>query len=141
MKSNPHDRRMVAAVWYNANFRFIWVDIWTAGWIASLATTQQKGIIMAKTNWIILSAVFSLLVTVGFHSPSMASSTKAVAEINRISPDEAMKKVQSGEALLVCAYGDEQCNTMLFEGALLRSEFESKLDTLPKTREIIFYCS
>ena len=96
---------------------------------------------MAKTNWIILSAVFSLLVTVGFHSPSMASSTKAVAEMNRISPDEAMKKVASGEALLVCAYGDETCKTILFEGALLRSEFESKLDTLPKTQEIIFYCS
>jgi hypothetical protein len=97
--------------------------------------------IMAKTKWIVLSAVLSLLVTVGLNSPSMASSTKAVAEMNRISPDEAIKKVKSGEALLVCAYGDDKCKTILFEGALLRSEFESKLDTLPKTQEIIFYCS
>jgi hypothetical protein len=96
---------------------------------------------MAKTNWIILCAVFSLLVTLGFYTPSMASSTKAVAEMNRISPDEAMKKIQSGEALLVCAYGDEKCKTILLEGALLRSELESKLDTLSKTQEIIFYCS
>jgi hypothetical protein len=96
---------------------------------------------MAKTKWIVLAAVFSLLVTVGFHSPLMASSTKAVAEMNRISPDEAMKEVKSGEAILVCAYGDEKCKTILFEGALLRSEFESKLDTLPKTQKIIFYCS
>jgi hypothetical protein len=71
----------------------------------------------------------------------MASSTKAVAEVNRISAEEAMKKVASGEALLVCAYDDEKCKTVLFEGALLRSEFESKLDTLSKNQEIIFYCS
>jgi hypothetical protein len=96
---------------------------------------------MAKTNWIFLAAVFSLLVTIGLHSPSMASSTKAVAEMTRISPEEAIKKVKSGEALLVCAYEDENCKTLLFEGALFRSELESKLDTLPKTQEIIFYCS
>ena len=94
---------------------------------------------MAKTKWLVLAAVFSLLVSVGFLSPLMASSTKAVAEMNRISPDEAMEKVKSGEALLVCAYEDEKCKTLLLEGALLRSEFESKLDTLPKTQEIIFY--
>ncbi len=96
---------------------------------------------MAKTKWIVLAAVFALIVSVGFHSPLIASSTKAVAEMNRISPDEAMEKVKSGEALLVCAYADEDCKGVLFEGALLRSEFESKLDTLPKTQEIIFYCS
>jgi hypothetical protein len=96
---------------------------------------------MVKAKWIALAVVFSLLVTLGLHSPLMASSTKAVAEMNRISPDEAMTKVKAGEALLVCAYGDEKCKTILFEGALLRSEFESKLDTLPKTQKIIFYCS
>ena len=96
---------------------------------------------MAKTKWIVLPAVFSLLFTVGLQSPTMASSTKAVAEMSRINPDEAMKKVKSGEALLVCAYGDDKCKSILFEGALLRSEFESKLATLPKTQEIIFYCS
>ena len=96
---------------------------------------------MAKTKLIVWAAVFALIVTVGFHSPLIASSTKAVAEMNRIGPDEAMKKVKSGEALLVCAYADEDCKAVLFEGALLRSEFESKLDTLPKTQEIIFYCS
>ncbi|MDJ0803123.1 MAG: hypothetical protein QNI97_09640 [Desulfobacterales bacterium] len=94
---------------------------------------------MAKTKWFVLAAAFSLLVTMGFHGPSMVSSAKADAEINRISPDEAMKKAKSGEALLVCAYGDENCKAILFEGALLRSEFEAKLDTLPKTQEIIFY--
>ena len=94
---------------------------------------------MAKTKWVALAAVFSLLVTAGVHSPLMASSTKAVAEMNRISPEEAMERAKSGEALLVCAYEDEKCKTVLFEGALLRSELESKLDTLPKTQEIIFY--
>ena len=109
--------------------------------LSCLHPHNRRGIIMDKTKWIVLAAVFSLLVTVGFQSPSMASSTKAVAEMSRISPDEALKKVKSGEALLVCAYGDEKCKTILFEGALLRSEFESRLDTLPKTQEIIFYCS
>ena len=94
---------------------------------------------MANTKWIILAAVFLLLVTVGFHSHLIASSTKAVAEMNRISPDEAMEKAKSGEALLVCAYDDDKCKTILLEGALLRSEFEAKLDTLPKTQEVIFY--
>ncbi|MDJ0780908.1 MAG: hypothetical protein QNJ22_03010 [Desulfosarcinaceae bacterium] len=94
---------------------------------------------MAKTKWVVLAIVLSLLVTVGLYSPLMASSTKAVAETNRINPDEAMKKSEAGEALLVCSYADDKCKTMLFEGALLRSEFESKLATLPKTQEIIFY--
>jgi hypothetical protein len=95
---------------------------------------------MAKTKWIVLSVVFALFVTVGFHSPSMASSTKAVAEMDRIGPEETMKKLKSGKALVVCAYEDEKCKTILFDGALLRSELESKIDTLPKTQEIIFYC-
>ena len=94
---------------------------------------------MINTKWIALAAVLSLIVTLGFHSPLLASSTKAVAEMGRISPDEAMKNVKSGEALLVCAYDDGKCKTMLLEGALLRSEFESKLDALPKSQEIIFY--
>jgi hypothetical protein len=98
-------------------------------------------IVMAKTKLILLAVVFMLLAVAGVHSPSVASSTKAVAEMNRISPEEAIEKVKSGEALLVCAYGDDKCKTVLFEGALLRSEFESKLDTLAKTQEIIFYCA
>ena len=94
---------------------------------------------MAKTKWIVLAAVLSLLVSVGSQSPSMAGSTQAAAEMNRISPDEAMEKAKSGEALLVCAYGDDSCKSILFEGALLRSEFEARLNSLPKTQEIIFY--
>ena len=96
---------------------------------------------MAKTKWIVLAALFSFIVTALFYSPALASSTQADAEIERIGPEEAMEKAKSGEALLVCAYGDEKCKTVLFEGALLRSEFESKLSTLPKTQEIIFYLS
>ena len=96
---------------------------------------------MARTKWTVVAAVFSFIVAVGFCSPSLASSTKAVGEVERIDPEEAMMKVNSGEALLVCAYEDEKCKTVLFEGALLRSEFESKLATLSKTQEIIFYCS
>ena len=96
---------------------------------------------MAKFKWIALVSVFSLLITVGDYSPSVASSTKAMAETERISPDDAMKKVNAGEAILVCAYGDDKCKKILLEGAMLRSEFESKTNALPKSQEIIFYCS
>lgn len=68
-----------------------------------------------------------------------ASGTKGATVIERISPEEARTKVLADEALLVCSYGDGKCKNMLPEGALLRSEFEQKLPSLSKNREIIFY--
>lgn len=62
------------------------------------------------------------------------------AEIERISPEAARVEVQSGRALLVCAYDDDACRPALLEGAILRSELESRLPDLEKDRTIIFYC-
>jgi hypothetical protein len=59
--------------------------------------------------------------------------------IDRISVAEAHKMVQAGDALLVCSYDDNRCQKMLLEGAILKSEFESKAPSLPKTKPIIFY--
>jgi len=42
---------------------------------------------------------------------------------------------------LVCSYDDERCKEILLEGAILKSEFESKLPSLSKTQPIIFYCA
>jgi hypothetical protein len=64
-----------------------------------------------------------------------------MAEVERISVQEAREKVRSNAALLVCAYEDEQkCNTMKLEGAIPLARLESQAATLPKDREIIFYC-
>ncbi len=60
----------------------------------------------------------------------------------RISPDEARRKVQSGAALLVCAYDDAQMfRSMHLEGAIPLSELQAGLPSLSKEQEIIFYCA
>ncbi|MGH7309243.1 MAG: ArsR family transcriptional regulator [Candidatus Rokuibacteriota bacterium] len=63
-----------------------------------------------------------------------------MADIERIGVAEARQKVQAGQALLVCAYDDEdKCNKIRLEGAIsLRA-----LETSPpsRQRELIFYCA
>jgi hypothetical protein len=65
-----------------------------------------------------------------------------MANPERISPEEAYKRSKSGDALLVCAYDDDdKFRTMRLEGAISLSEFKLKLPGLSKDREIIFYCA
>lgn len=60
----------------------------------------------------------------------------------RVSADEAWKKMESGEALLVCAYADEEkFRRVQLKGAISLGELEDRLPSLPKDQEIIFYCS
>jgi hypothetical protein len=60
----------------------------------------------------------------------------------RIPAAEAYRQVKTGKALLVCAYPDEaKCNTMKLEGAVSRTEFESRLSGIKKDQEIVFYCA
>ena len=60
----------------------------------------------------------------------------------RVTPDEARKKATSQSALLVCAYDDdEKCKMVHLDGAIFLTEFKSKAPSLPKNREIIFYCA
>ncbi|RJP65551.1 MAG: ArsR family transcriptional regulator [Candidatus Abyssobacteria bacterium SURF_17] len=60
----------------------------------------------------------------------------------RITPEEAYRKAKAGTALLVCAYGiEERCEMMRLEGSISRREFESRLGSVPKNQEIIFYCA
>jgi hypothetical protein len=65
---------------------------------------------------------------------------KNTEDVARIGPNETRAAVVNNEALLVCAYDDESCKDILLEGAMLRSEFESKLASLPNSQTIIFYC-
>jgi rhodanese-related sulfurtransferase len=60
----------------------------------------------------------------------------------RIAPKEAYEKVKAGQALLVCGYeDDEKFRAMRLEMAVPFSEFEKMQPSLPKDREIIFYCA
>jgi len=61
-------------------------------------------------------------------------------EPERISPTEVYQKLKTGKALLVCAYEDEEkFKKMQLEGAISFNEFKSRLPSLPKDQEIVFY--
>jgi hypothetical protein len=63
-------------------------------------------------------------------------------EVPRITPQEIYPKVQSGAALLVCAYeSDARFRQVHLEGAISLEEFTSLRPTLSQDREIIFYCA
>lgn len=65
-----------------------------------------------------------------------------MGQATRIDPQETRRKVESGEALLVCAYDDEsKCSQMHLEGAIHLQELEEKLPEIPKDKELIFYCA
>lgn len=60
----------------------------------------------------------------------------------RLTPAETRRKVASGEALLVCAYPDEEKFTQnRLEGAISFNEFSARRRSLPREQEIIFYCA
>jgi len=60
----------------------------------------------------------------------------------RISVEEARHKVNSGAALLVCAYDDdEKFNNNHLQGAISLGEFKAKLPSLSTAQEMIFYCA
>ena len=63
---------------------------------------------------------------------------------DRITPEEASELVASEQALLVCAYEDEQkCMQIRLERALTLQELEELLrkGEVPRDRELIFYCA
>lgn len=65
-----------------------------------------------------------------------------MSEIIRVGPEEIRRKVESGEALLVCAYEeDSKFRNMNLEGATSYSEFRSRLPSLSRDAEIVFYCA
>jgi hypothetical protein len=65
-----------------------------------------------------------------------------MADIERITVEEAHRKVDAHQALLVCAYEDDaKCRMINLEGSISLTSFESRAGSLPKTQEIIFYCA
>lgn len=63
-------------------------------------------------------------------------------DIPRIDVEAARTRVQAGQALLVCAYDDEQkCRSMLLEDAITLGELEARRGDLPPQQDIILYCA
>ena len=63
-----------------------------------------------------------------------------MSEPERVRAEEIYDKLKSGKTLLVCAYEDEiKFKAMQLEGAISLNEFTSKLSSLPKDQEIVFY--
>jgi len=63
-------------------------------------------------------------------------------EVERTDAEEARRKVKSGQALLVCAYDDEVKYAQVnLDGSISLASFRSRLSSLPKHQEIIFYCA
>jgi len=60
----------------------------------------------------------------------------------RVSAEETRQRVSAGSALLVCAYNDdEKFKDNHLQGAIALSEFKSKLPSIAKDQEFIFYCA
>lgn len=60
----------------------------------------------------------------------------------RITPQEAYTKVKAGQAILVCGYEDEEkFKALRLEMGISYAGFQAMLPSLPKDREIIFYCA
>lgn len=60
----------------------------------------------------------------------------------RISVEEARRKTNAGEALLVCGYeGAEKFVANHLEGAISWETFQNRLPEISKQHEIIFYCA
>jgi hypothetical protein len=65
-----------------------------------------------------------------------------MTEPERVTPRETFEKVKAGAALLVCAYdNEEKFKAVHLEGAISLGEFKTRIPTLPKEQEIIFYCA
>jgi hypothetical protein len=65
-----------------------------------------------------------------------------MAKVSRITPEETHQKLKSGDAVLVCAYdSEERFRNLQLAGAISLPEFRTKLPSLSKDQEIVFYCA
>jgi hypothetical protein len=63
-----------------------------------------------------------------------------MVNVERIGVEEARRKVQAGQALLVCAYDDEEkCSKVNLEGAISLRTLEARRPS--QQQELIFYCA
>jgi hypothetical protein len=63
-----------------------------------------------------------------------------MANIERISAQQAHAKTKANQALLVCAYEDDaKYQRLNLDGSISFASLQSRAASLPKTQEIIFY--
>jgi hypothetical protein len=60
----------------------------------------------------------------------------------KIGPRQTHEAVEAGDALLVCAYDDEEkCRDMALRNSLSLKQLEAELPRVEKDRRLIFYCA
>lgn len=65
-----------------------------------------------------------------------------MVEPKRVTAEEVHQRLKSGTALLVCAYEDDaKFKRLQLQGAISLNEFKSRLPSLAKDQEIVFYCA
>jgi len=65
-----------------------------------------------------------------------------MAEVERISVEQAYRRVKEHQGLLVCAYEDEaKCRMLNLDGSITLASLQYRVGSLPKAQEIIFYCA
>lgn len=96
---------------------------------------------MRKKFPLILAAVLVAVASVALVAgTTSAGDTDKEGDIERIGPEETREMVKAGQALLICSYSDNRCESILLEGALLRGELNDQISSLPKDQNLIFYC-
>jgi hypothetical protein len=72
----------------------------------------------------------------------MCAEKEEDMDVPRISPAEARRRVQQGQALLVCGYEDEsKCRSLALDGSIALADLKRRIHSLPKSQEMIFYCA
>ena len=64
-----------------------------------------------------------------------------MANVPRVSVEDARRDVTAGLALLVFAYDDERCRRVALEGSIPLSDLTARAATLSKDQPLIFYCA
>jgi hypothetical protein len=73
---------------------------------------------------------------------SLGEGGKTMVEPKRVTAEEIHQRLKSGTALLVCAYEDDaKFKKLQLQGAISLNEFKSRLPSLAKPQEIVFYCA
>lgn len=63
-------------------------------------------------------------------------------EVPRVTPKEIRPRIEAGDAVLVCAYeDDDRYSKHRLEGAISYIEFVARQPQINKEREIVFYCA
>jgi hypothetical protein len=69
-------------------------------------------------------------------------SNKPKASMSRVQPQVAKPRIESGAALLVCAYDNaDKFHKNHLQGAISLQVLQGRENSLAETQEIIFYCA